>query len=191
MRSGRPRGCRHASAPEPGTGDPAACIPREPRAARRADGPPHPPAHADASRRARSRVSPDVGRAATASPWSRPSSPSTSRSYPRSSASCCRACSTKRATVSPIPRIALRHRLQHDVHGLDRSRHRVLGEDGHLVVELDRHGAATPQVLGAVMAAAALPGSSRGAVLDAIRRVVNGRWARPRRRRRAARAVRP
>ena len=76
-----------------------------------------------------------------------------------------------------IPRIALRHRLQHDVHGLDRSRHRVLGEDGHLVVELDRHGAATPQVLGAVMAAAALPGSSRGAVLDAIRRVVNGRWA--------------
>jgi hypothetical protein len=75
-----------------------------------------------------------------------------------------------------IPRIALRHRLQHDKHGLDRSRHRVLGEDGHLVVELDRHGAATPQVLGAVMAAASLPASSRGIVLDAIRRVVAGRW---------------
>ena len=29
-----------------------------------------------------------------------------------------------------IPRIALRHRLQHDVHGLDASRHRVLGEEG-------------------------------------------------------------
>jgi hypothetical protein len=75
-----------------------------------------------------------------------------------------------------IPRIALRHRLQHDRHGLDRSRHRVLGEDGRLVVELDRHGAATPQVLGAVMAAASLPGASRGIVLDAIRRVLAGRW---------------
>src|SRR5437879_1138608 len=31
-----------------------------------------------------------------------------------------------------IPRVALRHRLQRDVHGLDRSRHRVLGEDGHI-----------------------------------------------------------
>jgi hypothetical protein len=76
-----------------------------------------------------------------------------------------------------IPRIALRHRLQRDTHGLDRSRHRVLGEDGHLVVELDRHGAAAPQVLGAVMAAASLPGASRGIVLDAIRRVIAGRWA--------------
>jgi hypothetical protein len=76
-----------------------------------------------------------------------------------------------------IPRIALRHRLQHDVHGLDRSRHRVLGEDGRLVVELDRHGAPTPQVLGAVMAAASLTSSSRGVVLDAIRRVVAGRWS--------------
>ncbi len=56
-----------------------------------------------------------------------------------------------------IPRIALRHRLQHDVHGLDRSRHRVLGEDGRIVFELDVHGAPTPQVLGAVLGAASLP----------------------------------
>src|ERR1700759_3561786 len=28
-----------------------------------------------------------------------------------------------------VPRIALRYRLQTDVHGLDRSRHRILGED--------------------------------------------------------------
>jgi hypothetical protein len=75
-----------------------------------------------------------------------------------------------------IPRIALRHRLQHDTHGLDRSRHRILGEDGHLVVEIDRHGSPTPQVLGAVMAAAALPSTGRTVVLDAIRRVVDGRW---------------
>ncbi len=67
-----------------------------------------------------------------------------------------------------IPRIALRHRLQRDVHGLDRSRHRLLGEGGNLAVELDAHGAQVPQVLGAVLAAAALP--------SAARRVVEGRW---------------
>src|SRR5215471_7233500 len=76
-----------------------------------------------------------------------------------------------------IPRIALRHRLQYDVHGLDRSRHRVLGEDGRLVVELDVHGAPTPQVLGAVMGAAALHTSGRMVALDAIRSVIDGRWA--------------
>jgi hypothetical protein len=75
-----------------------------------------------------------------------------------------------------IPRIALRHRLQYDVHGLDRSRHRVFGEDGQLVIELDMHGASTPQVLGAVMGAAALPPSGREAALGTIRRVIDGRW---------------
>jgi hypothetical protein len=75
-----------------------------------------------------------------------------------------------------IPRIALRHRLQRDVHGLDRSRHRMLGEDGTFVVEIDMHAAATPQVLGAVMAAAELPASGRGVVLATTRRVIDGRW---------------
>jgi hypothetical protein len=75
-----------------------------------------------------------------------------------------------------IPRIALRHRLQYDVHGLDRSRHRMIGEEGHLVVELDIHGAPIPQVLGAVMGAAALHSSGRTVALDAIRTVVDGRW---------------
>src|SRR5215510_3053682 len=75
-----------------------------------------------------------------------------------------------------IPRIALRHRLQYDVHGLDRSRHRMLGEDGKLTVELDVHGAPAPQILGAVMGAAALHTSGRIAALDAIRSVVDGRW---------------
>lgn len=75
-----------------------------------------------------------------------------------------------------IPRIALRHRLQRDVHGLDRSRHRMLGEDGRLVVELDVHGASTPQVLGAVLGAASLPGAARSIALDTIGRVVDGRW---------------
>src|SRR2546423_11817391 len=58
-----------------------------------------------------------------------------------------------------IPRIALRHRLQRDVHGLDRSRHRLLGEDGKLVIEIDAHGAQVPQVLGAVLGASWLPPS--------------------------------
>lgn len=75
-----------------------------------------------------------------------------------------------------IPRIALRHRLQYDTHGLDRSRHRMLGEDAHLVVELDVHGAPVPQVLGAVMGAAALHSSGRPIALEAISKVVHGKW---------------
>src|SRR5437660_8917140 len=76
-----------------------------------------------------------------------------------------------------IPRIALRHRLQRDVHGLDRSRHRLLGEDGKLVIELDAHGAQIPQILGSVLGAAWLPASGRELALDALRRVVEGRWS--------------
>ena len=60
-----------------------------------------------------------------------------------------------------VPRIALRHRLQRDMHGLDRSRHRLVGENGKLVIEIDAHGAQVPQVLGAVMGAAWLPPSAR------------------------------
>jgi len=56
-----------------------------------------------------------------------------------------------------VPRIALRYRLQTDVHGLDRSRHRIVAEAGRQVLELDVHGRAAPQLIGAVMAAAALP----------------------------------
>jgi hypothetical protein len=75
-----------------------------------------------------------------------------------------------------IPRIALRHRLQRDVHGLDRSRHRLVGEDGKLVIEIDAHGAQVPQVLGALLGAAALPSSGRAVTIDALVRVVTGRW---------------
>jgi hypothetical protein len=75
-----------------------------------------------------------------------------------------------------IPRIALRHRLQYDTHGLDRSRHRMLGEDGHIVVEIDIHGAPTPQIIGAVMGAASLHSTGRPIALDGIRQVIEGRW---------------
>jgi hypothetical protein len=67
-----------------------------------------------------------------------------------------------------VPRIALRHRLQTDTHGLDRSRHRLLGEDGLLVVELDVHGAAVPQVLGAILAAGAMGSSVRRKAVRAV-----------------------
>jgi hypothetical protein len=72
-----------------------------------------------------------------------------------------------------VPRIALRYRLQTDTHGLDRSRHRLLSEAGvgarpAVVLELDRHGAGPPQLLGAVMAAAALPPATRRVALRAV-----------------------
>ncbi len=72
-----------------------------------------------------------------------------------------------------VPRIALRYRLQTDTHGLDRSRHRIVSEAGlgaqpAVVLELDRHGAGVPQLLGAVLAAAALPPSARRVALRAV-----------------------
>ena len=67
-----------------------------------------------------------------------------------------------------VPRIGLRYRLQTDVHGLDLSRHRILEEGGQLIVELDVHGAAAPQVIGAVMAAAAMGSTTRRKALRAI-----------------------
>jgi hypothetical protein len=74
-----------------------------------------------------------------------------------------------------VPRIALRYRLQTDTHGLDRSRHRILSESlsataspASLVLELDEHGAGAPQLIGAVMAAAALPSTGRRTALRAV-----------------------
>jgi len=72
-----------------------------------------------------------------------------------------------------VPRIAMRYRLQTDTHGLDRSRHRIVGEGDRVVLELDRHGRPDPQVIGAVMAAGALPPSARSVafrfIKDALR----------------------
>ena len=81
-----------------------------------------------------------------------------------------------------VPRIALRYRLQTDVHGLDRSRHRIVDDGvaipnrdgGHgdgrrrIVLELDVHGRAAPQLIGAVMAAAALAPSARRIAFRAV-----------------------
>lgn len=74
-----------------------------------------------------------------------------------------------------VPRVALRYRLQTDTHGLDRSRHRVVaaGHRARTVLELDVHGAPVPQLIGAVMAASALPPTARRpafSVIDRARR---------------------
>jgi hypothetical protein len=65
-----------------------------------------------------------------------------------------------------VPYLALRYRLQRDTHGLDLSRHRIVSaavERGSVrpVLELDRHGPAAPQVIGALMAASQLPPSGK------------------------------
>ena len=68
-----------------------------------------------------------------------------------------------------VPRRALRFRLQVDTEGLALSRHRLLGEGQGLVVELDVHGNhPVPQLLGAVMAAAAMASYPRQMCLRAI-----------------------
>ena len=123
-------------------------------AARRTDRPPHQATHADPPGRARSRLSADDGRGARSAAARRPWSRSSSAALDDEQAELLpRLLDDARRGLS-VPRIALRYRLQTDVHGLDRSRHRVLGEDGRIVVELDVHGAAVPQVLGSVLAVA-------------------------------------
>lgn len=76
-----------------------------------------------------------------------------------------------RAGAITVPRIALRHRLQTDFHGLARSRHRVVEEpNGLITLELDVHGPALPQLLAALLAASQLPRSGRLAAADALAR---------------------
>jgi len=67
-----------------------------------------------------------------------------------------------------VPRIAMRYRLQTDVHGLDRSRHRLVAGTGAVVLELDRHGWADPQVIGAVMAAADIERAIEATIAEKI-----------------------
>ena len=68
----------------------------------------------------------------------------------------------------------LRHRFQSDVHGLDRSRHRLVGAGEDLQLDLDSHGAVLPQVLGALYAAARLSAAVRPQVFRLLRRAT--RW---------------
>jgi len=72
------------------------------------------------------------------------------------------------------PRIL--HRFQADTHGLDRSHHRLVGDDdgGSIELEVDGHGAVLPQILGAVYAAGQLSYAVRGDVFRLLRRAT--RW---------------
>ena len=73
-----------------------------------------------------------------------------------------------------VPQPRLRHRYQTDVHGLARSRHRLIGEGEDLKLEIDGHGAVLPQVLGALYAASILSMAARPSVFKLLRRAT--RW---------------
>jgi hypothetical protein len=72
-----------------------------------------------------------------------------------------------------IPQPRLRHRLQVDTIGLQRSIHRLHGMGEELELEIDdAHGDPVQQLLGAVYAAGTLPDGARPAVMATIRRAV-------------------
>jgi hypothetical protein len=64
----------------------------------------------------------------------------------------------------------LRHRLQDDRIGLNKSRHRLIGTGEELRFEIDGSGSPEPNVLAAVYAAARLAPDVRPGVLRAVRR---------------------
>jgi hypothetical protein len=68
----------------------------------------------------------------------------------------------------------LRHRFQHDTVGLDRSHHKLVGDGERMSLEVDRHSAGLPQILGAVYAASKLSLRARPAVFRLLRRAT--RW---------------
>ena len=74
-----------------------------------------------------------------------------------------------------IPQPRLRHRLQTDRIGLQRSVHRIGGEGEELAFELDDKGAPAHHILAAVYAAGELSLGPRTRVMDAIRKAM--RWS--------------
>jgi hypothetical protein len=73
-----------------------------------------------------------------------------------------------------IPQPRLRHRLQTDRVGLQRSVHRLRGEGEEIAFELADKGSPAHHILAAVYAAGALPPGPRSRVMDAIRKGM--RW---------------
>ena len=70
------------------------------------------------------------------------------------------------------PRVS--YRFQTDVHGLDRSRHRLVGDASYLAFDIDGHGAPLPQVLAAMYAASKLSSAVRPDAFRLLRRAT--RW---------------
>src|SRR5918995_4552608 len=73
-----------------------------------------------------------------------------------------------------IPQPRLRHRLQTDRIGLQRSVHRLRGDGEELSFELDDKGSSAQHILAAVYAAGELPLGARNRVMEAIRKAM--RW---------------
>jgi hypothetical protein len=71
----------------------------------------------------------------------------------------------------------LRHRYQVDRHGLARSRHRLVGDAEDVGFELENHGSALQQVLGAVYAVERLDQSVRHPITTVLHRAL--RWQGP------------
>jgi hypothetical protein len=73
-----------------------------------------------------------------------------------------------------IPQPRVRYRFQADTVGLDRSRHKLVGEGEHLTLDIDDHANGLPQILAAVYAAARLERSARPRAFRLLRRAT--RW---------------
>jgi hypothetical protein len=71
----------------------------------------------------------------------------------------------------------LRHRYQVDRHGLARSRHRLVGEGEDIGFELENHGSALQQVLGAVYAVERLDPVARHSISAVLHKAL--RWQGP------------
>jgi hypothetical protein len=76
-----------------------------------------------------------------------------------------------------IPQPRLRHRFQVDVVGLDRSRHRLVGDGELLTFDIADRDAPVPQLLGVAYAAAQVRAAARREVFRVLRRAV--RWRGP------------
>jgi hypothetical protein len=74
-----------------------------------------------------------------------------------------------------IPQPRLRHRLQVDRIGLQRSVHRLRGDGEELSFEIDDKGSPAQHILAAVYAAGGLPFGPRNRVMEAIRKAM--RWS--------------
>lgn len=76
-----------------------------------------------------------------------------------------------------IPQPRLRHRFQHDTHGLVRTHHRLMGRGQIMKIESDRNDSPVAQVLGAVYALRRVDAEMRGPFVALMRKAL--RWTGP------------
>ena len=76
----------------------------------------------------------------------------------------------------PMPPRALRHRVQTDRVGLDRSEHRLVVVGERPVLEIDWHGPSLPQVVGVLAALDTLRGRRRRVGLELLKEARSLRW---------------